>query len=316
VSYACVAFTPDGQRVLAGGNDWQPNGRNEVIVWDVASKMQVRKLTGHRQAILCLACSPNGRVVAAGGVDNTIHLWDVDNGKSLKTLRGHQDWVESVTFMEDGKTVVSGSHDGTVRFWDVTQGRERARINIRQGPWRPHEGTAGPSGRVRAVRITPNGATLLVGSGPRGFKLFDSFTRKQTDELWKIASESPAEDPAPSQPGRLTMDDLPVVPPPTSGGSAFARPAFLLALALGCLLILSCGFLLYQRRRRQGGTESSARLAPSMSFRCPACGKLLKARPQLAGKRSKCPRCDTPVAIPRGEAPAQDNKESGSVPSE
>jgi hypothetical protein len=39
-------------------------------------------------------------------------------------------------------------------------------------------------------------------------------------------------------------------------------------------------------------------VATAISFSCAACGKKLKARAALAGKKIKCPGCDKPVRIP------------------
>ena len=38
-----------------------------------------------------------------------------------------------------------------------------------------------------------------------------------------------------------------------------------------------------------------------MTFHCPACNVKLKARPDQAGKRFRCPKCKTVVAVPVGD---------------
>ncbi len=37
------------------------------------------------------------------------------------------------------------------------------------------------------------------------------------------------------------------------------------------------------------------------SIRCPACQSTLRVRPELAGKRVKCPKCGKPVEVPQEE---------------
>ncbi len=41
--------------------------------------------------------------------------------------------------------------------------------------------------------------------------------------------------------------------------------------------------------------------ASALIFRCSDCGKTLKARPELAGKKVKCTQCGTPVPVPEKE---------------
>ena len=55
-------------------------------------------LEGHTEGVSCLQFSPNGKLLASGGNDNTVCVWDVEKRKLLKTLRGHAGRVRSVAF--------------------------------------------------------------------------------------------------------------------------------------------------------------------------------------------------------------------------
>jgi RNA polymerase sigma factor (sigma-70 family) len=224
--FHCVAFSPDGKRLLAGGGDWQPGGVCQVTVWDVESKKQVGKLTGHQLAVLCIAFSADGTTIATGGLDMTIRLWNADTGAEARLLRGHEDRVEGLAFSPDGKTLVSGGLDGTLRFWDVEAGRETARMGdtaeerrrlaergLVVAPW-------SFSRSVRAISFTPDGSTLLVGGGPRTLRLFDVATRKETVVLWEspppqqeaMRGPQPPGDGGPAR-GREKANPQPAPPP-------------------------------------------------------------------------------------------------------
>jgi WD40 repeat protein len=73
--------------------------------------------------VLSVAYSKDGKRVASGSSDNTIHILDATNGQVLTTLRGHLDGVLSVRFSPDGSQLLSGSYDNTARLWDLASGQ-------------------------------------------------------------------------------------------------------------------------------------------------------------------------------------------------
>jgi len=80
-------------------------------------------LTRHSHAVASVSFSPDGKRVASGSYDDTIHIWDVETGDMVPgPFRGHTNSVYSVSFSPDGKRVVSGSSDKTIRIWDVEMG--------------------------------------------------------------------------------------------------------------------------------------------------------------------------------------------------
>ncbi len=90
-------------------------------------------------------------------------------------------------------------------------------------------------------------------------------------------------------------------------GGTFARPRRYLWLALGLFaaVFVSIGALGYYRYRgkrnsltsedTEAGNETTT---PPISFQCSGCHRKLKARPDLAGKKVRCPQCGNQVAVP------------------
>ncbi len=119
---ATPAFSPDSRNLAV-------LGKNHVQFWDVASRREVRRLVyappedmlaeGNLHAPL--AFSPDGRLVAAPQVDNSIVVWGVVTGRPVATLRGHGGRVYTLAFTPDSRRLLSGSADTTALMWDVSQ---------------------------------------------------------------------------------------------------------------------------------------------------------------------------------------------------
>ncbi|MBN2006791.1 MAG: WD40 repeat domain-containing protein [Anaerolineae bacterium] len=109
-----LAFSPDGTMLAAGC-------KSDVKIWDVSDYALVYTLSGHAQAVLSVAFSLDGVVLASASGDGTVALWRIGDGILLNTLAGHTDGVQHVAFSPDGSMLVTKSKDGTVRLWGLPE---------------------------------------------------------------------------------------------------------------------------------------------------------------------------------------------------
>jgi len=139
-----------------------------AIGWSQKPELIVQ--TSHSTAVMSVAFSPNGKLLASGGGDSMIKLWDMETGKSLRTLPGHIGWVVSVMFSPDGKQLASSSLDNTVKLWDVNTGGELGDLS-------------GHSKFVKSVAFSPDGRLIASGSYDQTIKLWDAGTRRELRTL-------------------------------------------------------------------------------------------------------------------------------------
>jgi Tol biopolymer transport system component len=159
-----VAISPDGKTLAVALGRSGVNRPGELKLWDLATG-QVRSLFRAPEAVRCVAFSPDGRTVAAGGFDNLIRLFDRATGKRKHVLRGHTGGVNGVAFSPDGKLVGSCGLDRTVRLWDAVGGQELANFTAHQD-------------RVLSLAFSPDGRSLATGSQDKSAKIWDLASRE------------------------------------------------------------------------------------------------------------------------------------------
>jgi WD40 repeat protein len=116
-------------------------------VWEVGSPSPGPPFADETRLVLAVAFSPDGRRLASGGYDETVHLWAAPTGQEVATLRGHGEAVTTIAFSPDGQRVASGGEDRTVRVWASAQGTLLKTLRHREA--------------LRGVRFTPDGSRVM-----------------------------------------------------------------------------------------------------------------------------------------------------------
>ena len=202
VRLTSAAFSPDSQRIVAGGRP------GLVKVWDVSSGRELFDLRGHTSSVWFVAFSPNGQRISTGSQDKTAKLWDASNGRELFTLKGHTDYVTSADFSADGRRIVTASGDHTAKVWEADGGKELLtlkghiaaiwdaafspdglRIATASSDqtaivWDAASGRelltlAGHTGIVDSLAWSPDGAQIVTASTDHTVKVFETTTGRE-----------------------------------------------------------------------------------------------------------------------------------------
>ncbi|MFG2064491.1 helix-turn-helix domain-containing protein [Micromonospora sp. NPDC048871] len=126
------------------------------------------RLPGFRTGAQAVAHSSNGRLLAAGGLDQSLRLWRTDDPDSPavavgEPLRGPAGPVYSVAFSPDSSYLAAGSADGAVWIWDIRDPAKPVRLD----PLR------GATSTVYSVAFSPDGRLIAAGSADQSIRVWD-----------------------------------------------------------------------------------------------------------------------------------------------
>jgi WD40 repeat protein len=79
---------------------------------------ELHALAGHAEPILTMSASPDGSLLATGGMDECVCVWDVATGTLRSMLRGHEKAVRGIGFAGP-RELVTGADDGLLKTWDL-----------------------------------------------------------------------------------------------------------------------------------------------------------------------------------------------------
>jgi serine/threonine-protein kinase len=167
-NFGCMALSPDRKTVAVADGA-------VIRLVDTKTLREVRELTKHTQAVLCLAYSADGKFLASGGNDGRARVWNVEKGQEVGEPFEPGSPVRAVALTPHGKELLLAWDGSTViAVYDVGKG-ERKKV---------YDGHKTP---VRALVVSTDGKLAYSAAGTTA-------VGKETDKdvhVWEVASGKP-----------------------------------------------------------------------------------------------------------------------------
>ncbi len=177
---AFIAFTPDGNNVVAGGS-------RDVQVWEASTGRGIARMKAE-DAIYSWeagALSPDGKYVTAVSSVNdnpVVFVWEVATGSEVARMSYDGYNLRSLAFSPNGQYIVAatfgvspaGSWVPIVQVWETATGKEVVHM-ISEGD-------------VYGLAFSPNGKHIVSGGGkpPAGHSLLSN--KKAAAQIWDVAT--------------------------------------------------------------------------------------------------------------------------------
>ncbi|KAJ8594797.1 WD40 repeat-like protein, partial [Rhizopogon salebrosus TDB-379] len=134
----------DGHRMVTSSAD------QTLILWSLKDGVVLKKMEGHKNDVMALAVSRDGKLIASGDDNGALIAWDGVTGESLtQAITVHSSLIHSVDFSRDGTALASGSFDTTTEIWCTKT-------------WQVSGYPIPCHGRVFCVRYSPSGEFLAI----------------------------------------------------------------------------------------------------------------------------------------------------------
>jgi sugar lactone lactonase YvrE len=157
---------------ILGRNGGGPAGGAEVegspVPPDATEPKFKKSLLGHTQAVVSVAYSPDGRLLASGDQAGEVRVWNVPDGNLryvLPTLGGK---AYALAFSPDGKSLLTAATQGNgdINIWDAETGK-------------PDGALKGHTKALYEVSFGPDSKTLVSGGWDAAVRVWDFAARQE-----------------------------------------------------------------------------------------------------------------------------------------
>ncbi len=153
-----LAIAPDGQLIYSTGDD------DVIRIWDARTLQARGVLSVGTSSISAMACSDDGKILAAGDYGGTLRLWDLTRSplRDPNQFKHGGEAITALAFAPDNKMLAVGLEDRTVQLWELASGGPRKASLL-----------SGHKDNVAVIAFSADSRVLATGSRDHTIRLYD-----------------------------------------------------------------------------------------------------------------------------------------------
>jgi WD40 repeat protein/DNA-binding SARP family transcriptional activator len=164
----CLDFSPDGKRLIVGGNG--ETAGETAVVWDIAARQEIFRIPVQSRIVYFDWFSPDGTRIVIADISETAKVWDAATGQLIMELVGHGGAIAGVAWSRDGKYLATASANKTAKIWDAASGQPLLTLY-------------GHTAALWALSFSPDGTRIATSSDDHTARIYTL----RLDELIAIA---------------------------------------------------------------------------------------------------------------------------------
>ena len=142
----------------------------EITIPEHLSWQCFQTLKGHQANIGAIDISPDGKIIASAGEDQTIKLWQRETGKLIYSFVGVNEPIQTLAISPNGKSIIAGGFDGRISQWQLETKQYKSSFFARVNAPDSHNGV------ILQLAFAANETFIVSASNDKTLRIWSYYT--------------------------------------------------------------------------------------------------------------------------------------------